>query len=183
MSVWEEAAALTIFGPPSFLSSFRAKLLQPEADFQPSIFVDYLIGCKGCGSEEFKVLCFPKTVPDPSPYHGFKPGEILMRPPHRLQCSACGTTSLLFDPQAHGYDGVAGNGTSYELGDGQDAPAGGDDGKFRVVIGLGYSFEVEDLRNSAKEIDCPPSDLFDSFTLHGTSTVGKDNMEISYECA
>ncbi|HEX4862034.1 MAG TPA: hypothetical protein VFV07_12415 [Rhizomicrobium sp.] len=142
--------------------------------------MDFKLFCKGCGHTAFRISSFPKTAPNPSPYFGIAPGQVLLLPPHDLVCGGCGTRARLFDARSDGYDGVLNGGCTYESGEGEDALSGEE---YVFVIGFGYSIEWSELAELAQEAGVDPADLFDSIVIGGTSPGGGQDFSLDYECA
>lgn len=165
--------------PPSCLSGYVTELraLMPG---QLKLSVEFALSCSGCGARSFRLLGHPVVVPNPSPYFGLKPGEILFRPPHRTECASCGRMDDLFDIRTQGYDGVLNGGGSYESGtDGEAAMPG----RFELVVTFYYNIELDELQPYAQEGGVNPSDLFDWISIVGTALDDGEKVELSYECA
>lgn len=138
------------------------------------------VACRKCGGVSFRIEAHPVVAPDPSPYFGIAPGQVLYRPPHALVCTSCRTSTPVFDARKQGYDGVLNGGCAYESGDGQGSVV---EGEFRFVISFGYSIEPSELEELAAESKVQPSDLFDSISIVGISIRTDSKFEIAYECA
>jgi len=163
--------------PPSCLVAF-AHMARPG---DLPIFVDFELRCRACGSETFQVSSFPEVVPDPSPYFGRAPGEILQRSPHILQCVGCGGRGVVFDPCKHGYDAVLNNYSAYECGNEGELTA---PGQYKVRALFAYNNDFDENQAIAEEKGVQPSDLFDAFCLICEPS-GDDGslIEFEYECA
>ena len=173
------AAAHALKYPPSCLSSFRIEPL-PRGSNDPDVAVTFTVKCASCNSSEFRIFSFPLIVPDPSPYFAVGPGEVLFRPPHRLECAFCRAGGVVFDARTQGYDGVLNGGCAAESGSGDDTAV---PGTFEVNVALFYNIELDELEDLATEVKVAPSDLFDWISIRGTSTSGREVFEVGYECA
>lgn len=173
------AAAEAVSRPPSCLAEFNCRPL-PLQENDLALAVDFALACKSCGGGAFEISAFPLKVLDPSPYFGVEPGETIQRPPHGLKCVSCGSHKSVFDVRTQGYDGVLNGGGAYESGADGQAFIGG---AFSVVAVVCYNIELDRLFELAGEAKVLPSDLFDVFSLVGTSVSGGDVLELSYECA
>ena len=180
---WVEAAVYAIDEPPNCIKEFKATPKDPEQEDRPSAFLTFELGCSRCGAGEFQLTAFPLVAPDPSPYYGVSPGETLQRPPHRLECSSCGHSSVLFDLRRHGYDGVLGHGSGYETGGEGEEEVPLPEGPFSIEVTFGFSIEMDELREIAEEAGISPSDLFDWITITGKPANDGIEFELDYECA
>ena len=174
------AAEHAIAHPPQCLSGVALTALPPTDERGSEISATFAVRCKACDGGSFRIYSYPKVVPDPSPYLGLNPGDWLLRPPHILECTACGTRACVFDPRKHGYDAVLNSWCGYECGDEGEEPAVGE---FTVLIWVTYNTELGELAESGEETGVDPSDLFDWFGIEGRSPDGAIAFTQDYECA
>jgi len=179
---WTAEAKRAAGDPPASLSAFALTAIAPDNGPEPLSSASFGIGCKSCGRDEFEVASFPVVAPDPSPYYGLAPGDIFLRPPHRLRCSHCGNAGTIFDARTDGYDGILGGGCAYESGsEGEDFAAG----PFKVIVSATYNVEGSELDELAASAGggAKATDLFDWLTIIATPVGGGSPLELSYECA
>ncbi len=170
--------------PPSCLQSFVCTV-RPAKPGDLDLAVDFDLTCRTCGAAAFKILCYPKIAPDPSPYSEVESGQIFFRPPYHLQCAACCQKAPLFDVRTQGYDAVLNDCANYESGD--DSEGGDQEGRpsgtFRMTVSFCYNAELEELSEMASKAGVIMSDLFDWISITGVPLSGGDAFEEGYECA
>ena len=175
-------AARAADDPPKSLAAFSVTPIKPDDGPTPLPWVSFNVGCKSCGHQEFEIASFPIIAPDPSPYYGVASGDTLLRPPHRMKCSCCGSVGTIFDARTDGYDGILNGGCPYESGaDGEDFTLR----PFKVIVAVTYNIEISELEElaSSAQAEIKATDLFDNLSITATCPSGGQPLEFIYECA
>ena len=176
------APELAASDPPTSFSSFALAPKPPEAqpgmDWLPWVFFD--VSCRACGSPDLRLGSFVEAVTDASASPHAKPGEKLLRPPHRLKCEPCGATGTIFDARTDGYDGILNDGGPYKSG------ATGErfsDVVCKIVVGATYNIDLTELEELAAKAGAgvKATDLFDWINIIATTDDG-GRLELDYEC-
>ena len=174
-----DAARLAIKNPPGCIADF---------DVQPIVLDDpgsvgFRLICRACRFSRMRILCYPKLVAEGDDYAGLKVGDLLERDPHDVVCIDCGESHIVFDQGKNGYDGVLGNGRTYEAGDGEIRPIVCDEDSYHVEVIFTFNIEFGELKEIETEDGVAIQDLFDGFSIRAVSEDGSELKSIDYECA
>jgi len=186
--IWTSIAKEATTTPPNCLHGFTYHLVQPEIDSEDEISesVEFELACKHCGSEEFYIGGFVVDLEAGKSFFGKRKYETILTPPHRLKCAGCDHTSVLLDPNIHGYEATVGEESTCHTG-----TPGEDEEEFTeealsVHISFSYSDSEENedaLREEAAQVVKPVSNLFDEVTIVGYDEADDAIVEYTHELA
>jgi hypothetical protein len=128
----------------------------------------------------FSISSYPKVAPDPSPYTGVAPGEIIRFAPYRARCVQCNVEKTIFDPKSAGYRAFL-KGDCADKSDETDPVS--ETGAATLYVCLGYRFELSELRTLAEKARVTPADLFEDIYIRGEAPNGRTIFEEHYECS
>jgi len=184
--IWTSVAKEATTTPPNCLHGFTYHVIEPEIDSEDEISesVEFELSCKHCGSDQFYIGGFVVDLEAGKSFFGKRKYETVLAPPHRLKCSHCDHTSVLLDPNVHGYEASIGEESTCHTG-----TPGEDEEEFTeealsVHISFSYSDSEEneeELRAEAAQIVKPVSNLFDEATIAGYDEEGDAIVEYSHE--
>lgn len=184
--IWTPIAKEASQIPPNCLHGFTHHIVEPELDTEDEISesVEFELSCKHCGSDQFYIGGFVVDLEAGKSFFGKTKYETILAPPHRLKCSSCDHTSVLLDPNIHGYEATIGEESTCHTG-----TPGEDEEEFTeealsVHISFSYSDSEEnedELRAEAAQVVKPVSNLFDEVTITGYDDEGDAIVEYSHE--
>lgn len=172
----DEAAELF---DPAVLAAFEG-VVTNVARNAGGLWVEYRITCPRClGGDMFALTAVQETIPSPSPYDGYQPGDVARFPPYVARCVQCKTSAVLFDSNVSGHDSALN-----PVAEDPDAPeepvatfAAG-----TVSVFLRYDAPLDKLRAEAAKAGVAPGDLFDLIHIRSVTPSGREILSDQYGC-
>lgn len=165
---------------PTLLKSFKLEIvpnaLLPSTWNQGDNFVTQKLSC-ACSNQQLQVL----TCQNKQTKGFFRKKEVIeYLAPVNIHCTSCNTTSLLFNPNIHGWNGQLDEQTTET--DLQVTQLYTDD-LGEVMVNYSYQ-NAENYQDLLDDNIANPQDYFDTITIYFKSAKDTSIREIfSYECA